>query len=69
MDRGSLTHHTFPFDADVVFLGLARRSVDHRELVPVEETLAPWHAIQFALVRAACVRDPTAGRKKIILRD
>lgn len=69
MNRRSLTHHTFPFDANIVLLGLAWRSVDHRELVSIEETLATGHAIQFALVRPARVRDPTIEEKRTILDD
>lgn len=61
VNRGSLTHHAFPSDTDVVLLGLAWRPVDHHLPVLVEETLAARHAIQIALVRPAGVRDPTAN--------
>lgn len=56
-----LTHHAFAFDTDVVLLHLAWRPVYHHQFVSVEETLASWHAIQFALVRPARVRNPTAN--------
>lgn len=61
VNRGSLTHHAFASDTDVVLLDLAWRPVDHHLFVPVEETLAARHAIQFALVRPAGVRNPTAN--------
>lgn len=55
------THHTFASDANVVLLGFAWRPIDHHLPVPVEETLAARHAIQFALVRPTGVWDPTAN--------
>jgi len=61
----SSTHHAFALHADVVLLGFAGRAVDHGDFVPVEKSLATRHAIQFALVRTAGVRDPTAGETKI----
>jgi hypothetical protein len=56
----SATHHAFAFDANIILFSFARSAVDHRDSVPVEESLAAWHAIQFAFIRTSGVRNPTA---------
>lgn len=58
------THHTSALDANIVLFRFAWSAVDHGDFVPVEKSLASWHAIQFALIGTSGVWNPTMKKKK-----